>query len=646
MDRQLLHQYKAAGWLKFQCHPTLPLRIWNYTDAAQFSRKWDKVTSQCRALVLEDDGRVIARSFSKFHNIEEGLHTATNDFVVYEKLDGSLIVLFFYHNQWQVASRGSFTSQQASMAREMLDRMYDTSHLDTGLSYVFEIIYEENRIIIDYGKRHELVFLAAFDPSGVEHWPEQQVIAAGFRLVRRFDNLGDYQQIKQLDWDNAEGFVVRFSNGDRVKIKFSTYCMLHKAMSNMDEVTVWEWFKAGQQLPDVINSTNVPDELHAWVAEVYSSIQAMYDKHRAEATDLASSHASLTRKQCAEALKGNSLQSLVFAIMDDKRETLHSKLCKMVKPQTARKVGYPGAWRGSPKPRQPTLTLLVGIAASGKTTKARQMARDNPDAVMVSRDALRVSLFNYTEYYNNPLLHKCEESVTSMEMGMIRAALQQGNDVIVDDTNLRMRTINNFLKAFNDTDIHFELLDISTDEALLRDSKRPCPVGRQVILRHAALLHQLHKQFDFEPRHAPTPLATNPTLPTAYVFDLDGTLAINSGRQPFDWTRVSEDKLDSAVATTLASVRKAGHAIIICTARDAVAEEATKKWLDDNHVYHDGFKMRAAGDGRPDFEVKEDFWRAILLEYNIVALVDDREQVVRRARKLGLKVLQADYGFF
>ena len=188
----------------------------------------------CRGLVTNAEGSIVGRSFNKFHNVEANLHKPTDDFVVFEKLDGSLIMLFHYDGEWQVASRGSFSSPQASTARQMLQQ-YDISHLDTALTHVFEIIYSNNRIVVDYGSRHELVFLAAFDPHGAEHMPHDEVIAAGFRIVRRFDGLTDYRSIKHLDWPNAEGFVVRFGNGERVKVKFDTYCKLHKMMSGLDE---------------------------------------------------------------------------------------------------------------------------------------------------------------------------------------------------------------------------------------------------------------------------------------------------------------------------------------------------------------------------------------------------------------------------
>lgn len=649
MDVKLLDQYQKQGWLRSQRHPQLPLRIWNYTDAVQFARKWDGVTSVCRGLITHDDGHVVARSFKKFHNLEENLHSPTDDYVVFEKLDGSLIVVFFYEGQWRVASRGSFTSTQASTAAGMIRDMYDMHHLDKSLSYVFEIIYSENRIVIDYGSRRELVFLAAFDKSGREHWPAEEVAAAGFRLVQKVDMASDHstlQALQALDWDNAEGFVVKFTNGERVKLKFSTYCKLHKMMSGLDAVSVWEWFRSGKDLPDIVHSENIPDELHGWLATTYNSICTSYNAYKEAAEETAASLSSLCRKDCAARLSGNKLAGLVFAVLDNK--PIHDRLCKLVKPGRDGRVGYGAKLVAPVQPcRPPKLTLMVGVAGSGKTTKAMQHTKDRPHTVIVSRDTLRKTLFGDADLRAaDPDAWKYEDTITAVEMAMVRAALEKGSDVVVDDTNLRMRTVNGFLKAFNDIHIDFDVMDTDTEVAIRRDSQRARPVGEKVIRTHAARLEALKNGFDLSPRPPPTRVEQDPSLPTAYVFDVDGTIAIHKDRHPMDWSRVQEDGVDHDVAATLRSLSGAGHKIVICTARDSCARQSTLEWLAENEIHHDDFFIRPPGDCRADFEVKEDFWRELCTRYRVVAMVDDRDQVVFRARKLGFKVFQVAPGNF
>ena len=135
-----LEKYFQEGWLIKQTHPTLPLTIWNYSQSTQYEGKWDEITLMCRGLVTDDNGNIVARPFKKFFNLEENKHTPTSEFEVYEKMDGSCIICFYYNNEWIFCSRGSFTSEQAEMA-EILSKKYPIELLDKSKTYVFEIIY-------------------------------------------------------------------------------------------------------------------------------------------------------------------------------------------------------------------------------------------------------------------------------------------------------------------------------------------------------------------------------------------------------------------------------------------------------------------------------------------------------------------------
>ena len=89
-----LEQYSRTGHLFKQTHRTLPLSIWNYSPEVQYNQLWDDITLQCRGLVTDNEGNVVARPFKKFFNLEEGKHTSTSEFDVYDKMDGSLGILF------------------------------------------------------------------------------------------------------------------------------------------------------------------------------------------------------------------------------------------------------------------------------------------------------------------------------------------------------------------------------------------------------------------------------------------------------------------------------------------------------------------------------------------------------------------------
>lgn len=94
ITKSILDQYVEDGWLIKQDHLTLPLAIYNYSQATQYAGKWDEITLSCRGLVIDDQDRIMARPFKKFFNIEEGKHASTSEFNVYEKWMVHLLLSF------------------------------------------------------------------------------------------------------------------------------------------------------------------------------------------------------------------------------------------------------------------------------------------------------------------------------------------------------------------------------------------------------------------------------------------------------------------------------------------------------------------------------------------------------------------------
>lgn len=260
MNRVLLDTlegYKEAKLVRSQNHPSLPLTIWNYTQKTQYEQKWDNVTLMCRGLILDRDGNIIARPFKKFFNIEEGRHTPTQKFSVYEKMDGSLGIVFHYEGKWRIATRGSFTSDQAEKGAELLKR-YNLEKLNPLYTYMFEIIYPENRIVVNYGDTEDLVMLGKVCIKTGVSFDVDDYIKHGFNVVRRYDSVEDYGELKQRISDNAEGFVVVFKNGSRVKIKGTEYCRLHKIMTEVSTTSIWKSLLEDDDIEKLLEG--VPDE--------------------------------------------------------------------------------------------------------------------------------------------------------------------------------------------------------------------------------------------------------------------------------------------------------------------------------------------------------------------------------------------------
>lgn len=271
-----LNKYIEDGLVIKQSHPTLPLSIYNYSRTCQFDKAWDEITLNCRGLILDDKGNVVARPFSKFFNMEEipENHIPKESFEVFEKMDGSLGIIFNYNLEWIFATRGSFTSDQAIKAKEIFYNHHDDLLLSRSNTYLFEIIYPENRIVVDYGNEEKLVMLAEIHTESGEELDVTFNTELGFNVVKKYDGINNFKTLKQMVGDNSEGFIVRFKNGFRMKIKGEEYVRLHRILTNFSSKDIWECLKKGDDLSKILD--NVPDEFDVWVKNTIRDLKHAY----------------------------------------------------------------------------------------------------------------------------------------------------------------------------------------------------------------------------------------------------------------------------------------------------------------------------------------------------------------------------------
>lgn len=276
LDRDLLAAAIEAGHVRVQRHPGLPLEIYNYTEKCQFDGGWNEVTLACRGLIADgQDGTVLARPLPKFFNHgQPGAAVGALDepVVVTDKADGSLGVLYHDGDAWAVATRGSFASDQAVHATDVLRARYADFEPPDGLTVLVEIIYPANRIVLDYGDLDDLMLLGAvetatgrtFGPDAVPGWPGP--------VVERFDFATLADALAAEPRDNREGLVVHFTRSDvRVKIKYDEYVRLHRIVTGLSARVVWEALVAGDSLDALIEP--LPDEFHPWVRQVADDLR-------------------------------------------------------------------------------------------------------------------------------------------------------------------------------------------------------------------------------------------------------------------------------------------------------------------------------------------------------------------------------------
>ena len=312
IDPTILAADIADGFVAVTPHPTLPLFIHNYTQRAQWENHWTDATMNCRGLVCHADGNIIARPFKKFFNYDQLTDIPAEPFEVFEKLDGSLGIVFWYGDKWHIATRGSFTSDQAIKAESMMQHISASGRGD--LTLCFEIIYPENRIVVDYGGNESLVLLAAIhNESGDEVAYDELDQWYDGPIAKRYP-FTSIDQIKAINTPNSEGFVIRWQSGLRCKIKMAEYVRLHKLVTGLNVKAVWEHLKAG--IPLEVMLDNVPDEFMAWVRSVAAELQSKYTGIAVAAKNAYKDFP--TRREFAEYHTKGPFPDLMFAMLDKK----------------------------------------------------------------------------------------------------------------------------------------------------------------------------------------------------------------------------------------------------------------------------------------------------------------------------------------
>jgi RNA ligase len=279
-------------------------------------------------------GNRVSHPFRKFFNIEENRHEPTENFEIYEKVDGSLITVFNYGGEWVISSRGSFTSEQAVAATKLFNE-FNVDMLDEDVTYLFELIAPWNRIVCDYGEREELILLGVKSKTYECNYEELTQVSKylGCNLIRKFD-FKDYTEIQKLNWENHEGFIVKFSNGERCKIKFADYVKLHRVLTSCSSYDVWENLMTFGKLPEEMLK-DVPDEFYEWVRATEKRINE--DFHRTYVYHLAMVSSimrdgMLTQKELAERFLAltNINHGILFGIASGK--DVSEKIWKLIKP--------------------------------------------------------------------------------------------------------------------------------------------------------------------------------------------------------------------------------------------------------------------------------------------------------------------------
>lgn len=330
----------TAKHVRIQNHPDLPIWIYNYTDMCMYDHGWNATTTSCRGLIADQDGNLLARPWAKFFNYGEHDAAAldlTAPVQVTDKKDGSLGILYPTGNGHAIATRGSFTSEQAIHATVVYQQRYPEFDPMDDITYLFEICYPANRIVLDYGDLDDLILLGAVhidtgtlygpNDSVCSHWPGPRTETYGHATLA--------DALTATPRPNAEGLVIRYLDGPSpsaglmLKIKQDDYIRAHALATRTSTTSVWEALAEGRTL--IEDRTVIPDEFLAWVDKWTAKLTEDKDRYIAEANAaLAMMPSGCNRKTFALAAIESPYRAALFRLLDGKE--IDSLAWKSVKP--------------------------------------------------------------------------------------------------------------------------------------------------------------------------------------------------------------------------------------------------------------------------------------------------------------------------
>lgn len=335
----------AAGYVRSNEHPDdNEMWILNYTEKAAFEGHWNNVTLNCRGLIIGPFCDILARPFPKFFNYgQAGCPTIDLDteVVVSDKMDGSLGILYREKmtGRYAIATRGSFTSDQAVHATNLLHTKYANYLPPRGVTMLFEIIYPENRIVCDYGDMDDLVLLGSVhDDSGDNwdagdldwDWPGPKAESFPYKTFR--------EVLEAPPRPGKEGFVVHaYIEGFRVKIKQEDYIKLHRIVTGLNARSVWQAM-VDNTFDELLDQ--VPDEFHDFVRGVETDISSdvyesfwIVSRAFTRITEAMRETGETSKKEFAARAKNHNYSWALFNLWDGKPRTdVYGELLKRAKP--------------------------------------------------------------------------------------------------------------------------------------------------------------------------------------------------------------------------------------------------------------------------------------------------------------------------
>jgi len=343
LDVNKLDEMRRDGYIRQASHPELPYVSECYTKKTMFEQAWTHETRTCRGLIWnKDTGDVIARPFAKFFNWGEPScpMIEPDEWVkVWDKLDGSLGILYDTPGGPAVATKNSFTSPQALHATQVLRERYTAFQLPEGETLLVEIVYPGNRVVLDYKDVDDLFLIGVVNndtgrsmtvPGYGNPFTQPKLLGTG-----PFLEMADHFTTNTRP--NAEGVVIHAVHRDiRVKVKQEDYLELHKIATGLNKKALWTLLSQGKGIDEILS--DIPEELHDWAFPILQDICTKFtdlDLLIADSWWVVKSNAwHLDRRKLAQKMSESPkwLQKAIWLLVDDNEDRYNQFLWKQVKP--------------------------------------------------------------------------------------------------------------------------------------------------------------------------------------------------------------------------------------------------------------------------------------------------------------------------
>ena len=286
--------------------------------------------------------------------------------------------------------------------------------------------------------------------------------------------------------------------------------------------------------------------------------------------------------------------------------------------------------------------IMVGLPASGKSTRSKEILREDGNAVRLNKDLMRTML------HMDKFTGRNESLTRDAVRSLAEILLKKKINVIIDDTNLNPGTMQSWKDLAKDlaTVEIVDMTDVPVEECVFRDANREKSVGGTVI-KNMALRYGLKT---FSPD-------------SVVLCDIDGTIADTTHRlhyvtkpegAPDDWKKdwkgffseMEADPVRLDVQKILVDLYNKGHTIIFLSARPDSYRDVTLKWLADKTLsFAYTLIMRQSHDKRPDTEVKASMFDLHFPDKGVIhTIIDDRPSVIRMWKEMGLNVVDVGAG--